>query len=336
MKNRAFSRGLVVPLLIVVYLLAPLYLGDYLTYLLLITSIMVIVAQGLNVLIGFTGLISFGQPGFMAFSAYFSTILVKALPWMPFPIMLILSASVTAVLGLIIGFPCLRLSGIYLALATFGFTSAMYQLINYFKAFTGGYVGISVPAPAVAGWKLTGTDNVYYLVALCTVIVILVVSNLSKTRTGRAWNAVRDDEIAASSMGVNLRREKLKAFAFSAFLAGVAGVLYSYAIRYLETNYFDLMGLSLFLILVIGGIGRVYGPVLGAAFITALPQLLGGIFNQQMSLIYGIVLVGFILLAPQGFYGMWQRIRGISVSGYDIRSALFRRDRRNNQETQDE
>lgn len=314
-------------LVIALYLAAPFYLSDYLTYLLLITSIMIIVSQGLNVLIGFAGLISFGQPGFMAFAAYFSTIVSKLLPGMPFPVILLVSAAATALLGLIIGFPCLRLSGLYLAMATFGFTSATYQLINYFKPLTGGYVGISVPAPRIGGFRLTGTDNVFFLVAVIAVVVILVVRNLAKTRTGRAWHAIRDDEIAASSMGINLRREKLKAFSFAAFLAGIAGVLYSYVIRYLETSYFDLMGLSLFLILVVGGIGRIYGPLLGAAFITALPQMLGGVFNQQMSLVYGFVLVGFILLAPQGFFGLFDRIRGIKPGGVSALEILRRKKR---------
>ncbi|MEI6877379.1 MAG: branched-chain amino acid ABC transporter permease, partial [Spirochaetota bacterium] len=140
-------------------------------------------------------------------------------------------------------------------------------------------------------------------------------------RTGRAWKAIRDDEIAASSMGINLRREKLKAFAFGAALAGIAGLLYSYAIRYLEVSYFNLMGLSFFLMMVVGGIGRVWGPILGSAFLTLLPQALGGAFSQQMNLVYGFVLVLFILLAPEGFYGIW---RGIMAA---LRSRRDRRDR---------
>jgi ABC-type branched-subunit amino acid transport system permease subunit len=182
---------------------------------------------------------------------------------------------------------------------------------------------MSVPAPRIGGFRLIGTDRVFWLVAVCMVLTVLVVRNLGRTRTGRAWNAVRDDEIAASSMGVNLRREKLKAFAFAAFLAGISGVLYSYTIRYVETSYFELMGLSLFLILVVGGIGRIYGPVLGALFITLLPQMIGGVFNQHMSLVFGTVLVLFILLAPRGFYGLIDIIRGRMPAGLSAREALF-------------
>lgn len=322
-KLSAFLKRFGGPILVLLYLASPFFLSDYLTYLLLITSIMVILSQGLNVLIGFTGLISFGQPGFMAFAAYFSAVVSTQIPGIPFPVLLIGTAAVTALFGLLIGFPCLRLSGFYLALATFGFSSAIFELINFFKSLTGGYVGMSVPAPTIGSFRLIGTDRVFWLTAVCMVLVVLVVRNLGRTRTGRAWNAIRDDQIAASSMGVNLRREKLKAFSFAAFLAGIAGALYSYTIRYLETSYFELMGLSLFLILVVGGIGRIYGPILGALFITTLPQMIGGVFNQHMSLVFGTVLVLFILLAPSGFYGLIDRVRGRGPSGPNARQVVF-------------
>lgn len=293
---------------IAVYFAGPFFLGEYLTYLITLMAIMAIVTQGLSVMIGFAGQFSFGQPGFMAFGAYFGAIIVSRFSWIPFPVTIIIVGLASAFLGFIIGFPCLRLSGFYLAMATFGFSSAIFELINYFEPLTGGNEGMYAPAAAIGKWKFSGTDDVYYIVAGTIVLVMIGVKHISKTRTGRAWNAIRDDEIAASSMGINLQKEKLKVFAFGATLAGISGLFYTYLIRYVESSYFSLMGLSFFLIMVVGGTGRVFGPVFGSIFIIMLPQVFGGKFNQNMNLVYGFILVLFILLAPNGFYGIWDKI----------------------------
>lgn len=294
---------------VALYLASPFFLPEYWRYLLLVMSVMVIVSQGLNVMIGLAGIFSFGQPGFMVFGAYFGAILATKFPGIPFPLVMLAAGTASALLGVLIGWPCLRLQGFYLAMATFGFTSTVYQLINFLKDLTGGNEGMYAPAPAIGGLKLGSTTAVLLITAVCVVLVQYVVTRIEKSRTGRAFKAIRDDEIAASSMGIDLAREKLKAFAFGAFLAGIAGVLYSYAIKYLEVGYFSTMGLSFFLIMVVGGIGRVYGPVFGSIFLTLLPQVFGGKFSQQMNLVYGVILVGFVLAAPEGFHGIWSRIR---------------------------
>lgn len=306
-KNDRKVRLDLFALLIVAYFASAFLLPEYWRYLILIMSIMVIVVQGLNVMIGFAGLFSFGQPGFMAFGAYFGAILSTRFSWIPFPIILLAAGSASALLGMLIAFPCLRLHGFYLSMATFGFSSSIFQLINYLKPLTGGNEGMYAPAPALGALKLSTTMSAFLISAVCLVLVQYVVKRLDISRTGRAFKAIRDDETAASSMGINLAREKLKAFAFAAFLAGVAGVLYSYAIKYLEVGYFSNMGLSFFLMLVVGGIGKVYGPLFGSVFLTLLPQLLGGRFSQQMNLVYGFILVIFVLVAPEGFYGLWRR-----------------------------
>ena len=308
--------------LIVLYFIGPMILGEYLTFLITLMSIMMIVSQGLNVMIGFAGQFSFGQPGFMGFGAYFGAILATKMPWIPFPLTIIIVGTSAALLGFIIGFPCLRLSGFYLAMATFGFSAAIFELINYLGPLTGGNAGMYAPAASIGSWKLSTTDHVYYIVGITLVMVLFMVGHISKTRTGRAWNAIRDDEIAASSMGINLTKEKLKVFAFGAALAGISGLYYSYLIRYLESSYFSLMGLSFFLILVVGGTGRVFGPVYGSIFMTMLPQILGGTFSQHMSLVYGIILVLFVLLAPQGFYGIWNVLSGKNSSGFNLRDYI--------------
>ncbi|MBI9106639.1 MAG: branched-chain amino acid ABC transporter permease [Spirochaetales bacterium] len=320
-KNR-FLKYLPI-IVIAVYFAGPIFIGEYLTYLITLMAIMAIVTQGLNVMIGYAGQFSFGQPGFMAFGAYIGAIVVSRMPWIPFPLTILIVALASALLGFIIGFPCLRLSGFYLAMATFGFSSAIFELINYLGPLTGGNEGMYAPAAAIGKWKLTSTDDVYYIAAITVVLVMIGVKHISKTRTGRAWNAIRDDEIAASSMGINLQREKLKVFAFGAVLAGVSGLFYSYLIRYIESSYFSAMGLSFFLIMVVGGTGRVFGPIYGSIFIIMLPQVFGGKFNQHMNLVYGIILVLFVLLAPNGFYGIWDKIRNKSSVNMNLRDKLF-------------
>lgn len=235
MNNKKIIKLLPI-LMIVLYLAGPLFLGEYLTYLITLMSIMVIVSQGLNVMIGFAGQFSFGQPGFMGFGAYLGAILVSRMPWIPFPLTIIIVALVTAVLGLIIGFPCLRLSGFYLAMATFGFSAAIFELINFMGPLTGGNEGMYAPAASIGSWKLSSTTDVYYIAAVTLVLVLVMVRHISNSRTGRAWNAIRDDEIAASSMGINLMKEKLKVFAFGAALAGISGLYYSYLIRFFPLN----------------------------------------------------------------------------------------------------
>ena len=269
---------------------------------------MIIVVQGLNVMIGFAGLFSFGQPGFMVFGAYLGAILATKLSWLPFPLVMIAVAAASALLGLIIGFPCLRLQGFYLAMATFGFSSAIFQIINYLRPLTGGNEGMYAPPPAIAGIKLGSTQDILFIAGICVILLQIVIRNVNRSRTGRAWKAIRDDEIAASSMGINIRNEKLKAFSFGAALAGIAGLLYSYTLKYIEVSYFSQMGLSFFLIMVIGGTGKIWGPIFGSIFITLLPQIFGGKFSQNMNLVYGFVLVFFILLAPEGFYSLWEKI----------------------------
>ena len=320
--RKPFAR--IIPVLVIIlYLAAPLFFGEYMTYLLTLMAIMAIVTQGLNVMIGAAGQFSFGQPGFMAFGAYMGAIIASRLPWLPFPLTILIVGAASALLGFIIGFPCLRLSGFYLAMATFGFTSAIFELINYLEPVTGGSDGMYAPAAAVGKWKLSSTDEVFYITAVTLIIIIIAVRHIMKARTGRAWNAIRDDEIAASSMGINLQKEKLKVFAFGAVLAGISGLYYSYLIRYLESSYFSVMGLSFFLIMVVGGTGKVLGPVYGSIFITLLPQIFGGTFSQNMSLVYGIILVLFILLAPKGFYGIWDSISGNRGGSFNLRSHII-------------
>ncbi len=293
----------------------PLILSQYYLFVLANIIIMAIVAQGLNTMIGWGAVFSFGQPGFMAFGAYFGAILARELPFLPFPIVIILTAIASALLGLLIGYPCLRLRGFFLAMATFGFSSSIFVLINFLRSLTGGNEGMYAPPPAIGGISFANTTNIFFIVFLIGLLIQFGVSNINRSRTGRAWRAIRDGEIPAASMGINIAKEKIKLFILGSVLAGVGGVLYSYLIGYLQSDFFSIMGLSFFLILVSGGIGTVWGPIIGSFIFMMIPQVFGGMFSQSMNLVYGVILIGFVSLAPGGVYQILGKLQSVVRRG---------------------
>lgn len=295
-------------LVVVLLLLAPLFISNYILYLAGVIMVMAIVAQGLNTMIGWGAIFSFGQPGFMAFGAYFGAIVSRMFPMLPFPLILIVTGIASALIGLVIGFPCLRLRGFFLAMATYGFSSALFVLINFFNNLTGGNEGMYVSPPTFGPLVLGSIEAIFIMIVLIGVMAQFFVSNISKSKTGHAWRSIRDGEIAAASLGINIAREKLKLFTFGSCLAGVGGVLYAYLIGYLQADFFSSMGLSFFLILVVGGIGTIWGPLLGSVMILLIPQVFGGIFSQSMNLVYGAILLIFVLVAPKGFLGLFESL----------------------------
>jgi len=320
---KRIPRILRIGLPVVAYLLVPLYLSEYLLYLVTLMTITAIVVQGLNVMIGYGGLFNLGQAGFMAFGAYFGAIVSSELTWLPFPVIILLAGIGASLLGLLIGFPCLRLRGFFLAIATFGFSGVIFELIIYFSSLTGGNDGMYAPPPSLGGARLSATWELFIIAAVLLLIGQFVVSKVVRSKTGRAWNAIRDGEIAASSMGIDLRKYRLAGFAFGAFYGGVAGVLYAYAIGFLRPDFFSgTLGLSFLLTMVVGGLGTVWGPVIGSIIISSIPQILGGAFSQHMHLVYGVVLVLFTLFVPKGVVGLWKRVQGNAAGGYDIRAQL--------------
>lgn len=303
--NKKVLKNTSLVLVVILLLLTPLYISNYLLYLVGVILIMAIVAQGLNTMIGWGAIFSFGQPGFMAFGAYFGAIVSRLFPLLPFPVILILTAVASALIGFVIGFPCLRLRGFFLAMATYGFSSALFVLINFFNNLTGGNEGMYVAPPTFGPMVLSSIESIFIMIVIIGVLTQFFVSNISKSRTGHAWRSIRDGEIAAASLGINIAREKLKLFTFGSCLGGVGGVLYAYLIGYLQADFFSIMGLSFFLILVVGGIGTVWGPLLGSVIMMLIPQVFGGLFNQSMNLVYGAILLIFVLIAPNGLLGMF-------------------------------
>ncbi len=307
MVNTLISKKYILIFLLtglVIYFTAPLFLREYYIFLLINITIMFIITQGLNIIVGYTGLFSIGQAGFVAFGAYFGTVVMHKIPWLPFPIIIIIVCIASMLLGLLIGFPCLRLRKFYLAMITFAFAGAIIEIINYWGPLTGGMAGISVPVPTIGEFKIDSIIKIFYLCGIIAVIIQIIITNLTKTKTGRAWVAIRDDEIAASSMGINVNKYKLLSFGFGSLLGGLGGILYAYLFTNINADSFSLqMTINFFIALFIGGIATNIGPILGSAIVVILPQLIGQYFTKYLLLVYGVILILIIILLPKGIYG---------------------------------
>jgi branched-chain amino acid transport system permease protein len=315
----------------------PIYIPSYYIYLINIILVHVILAVGLNILVGFTGQISLGHAGFFAIGAYGTALLITHLH-LPFFIALILAGLIAAFFGFIIGLPALRLEGPYLAIATLGFGLSIMHVIGTWEIF-GGRMGIHTP-PLDLGIPEAGISlvlksdvSIYYLILVITIIMVIGARNLMKTRVGRAFVAIRDDDIAAEVMGVNLTIYKTMSFAVSAFYAGVAGGLYGFVLSFFDPFAFNLILSIIFLVMiVVGGLGSVLGAIMGASLITYLQyDLLKNVGEMPYlgdflvlisrkwftviglenfgSIALGLIMLGIVIFEPLGMFGIWIRIK---------------------------
>ncbi len=305
-------------LLLLALAAAPLLLDTFYLGELSFILIYAIAATGLMLLVGYTGLVSLGHAAFLGIGAYANAYFISQ--GMPFLVSFPLAGLITAAAGLLIGVPTLRMSGIYLAIATLAFAYIVEQVFIRWESVTGGFRGLPVDAPDIFGYQLWERWEFYYLCLVVLVAVILGVANLLRSPTGRAFVAIRDSEISAQSMGINLARYKAMAFALSAFITGLAGALYGHHISYLAPDAFDIrLSIILLLMVVVGGVGSLHGAVYGAIFAGALPQVIAILrdylppaISQTPGLepaLFGVILVFFILFEPFGIYGRWLKIK---------------------------
>ncbi|HDP24914.1 MAG TPA: branched-chain amino acid ABC transporter permease [Deltaproteobacteria bacterium] len=306
-------------LLGVVVLAAPLSMGAYGMSLLTLVGIYAIVALGLNLLTGFTGQISLGHAALFAVGAYTSAILTGTHGvsfWLALPAAGILAAIV----GIFIGLPALRLKGLYLAIATMGLGFIVEEIIVHWSSMTGGVNGLAVSRPVLGAFEFSSDDSFYYLVVSILFIMTVIMKNLLRTPTGRAFVAIRDSDVAASSMGINLAAYKTIAFCISAFYAGIAGSLFAHFMYFIgPENFTFLISISFLVMIVVGGVGSVHGAVFGAIFITLLPEFISftrgylpEVIGKQVGLqeaTYGLVLILFLRFEPMGLYGRWLKIK---------------------------
>lgn len=310
-------------LLLVNYYL-PSRMNPYLLQILILIGINTMLAVSLNLINGFTGQFSIGHAGFMAiggyssafFTYYFGANLIQGvgsvlfLPWLAkslvFLLALILGGLLAALAGLVVGIPSLRLKGDYLAIATLGFGEIIRVLILNIDAVGGARGFADIP----------GYTNLFW-VLFFVLITIIVVRNLVHSTHGRAFLSVREDEVAAETMGINTTYYKVYAFVIGAFFAGIAGGLFGHYLMYLHTNSFTFMkSIEVIIMVVLGGTGSITGSILAAIILTTLPEFLRVVKDYRM-VIYSLILIILMLTRPQGIFGVeefsLQRIRNIFI-----------------------
>jgi branched-chain amino acid transport system permease protein len=320
-------------LLMAALLAAPWWAGEYVMSQLHFICIYSIVGFGLMLLTGFTGQISLGHAAFLAVGAYTEALMQAA--GVPFLISVSCAALFAGAVGIIVGLPALRLKGVYLAIATIAFNVIVEEIITRWQTLTGGNEGKHLKPVELFGWKLESDAEFYYLCLALTVICCLACINLLRSPTGRAFVAIRDSEISASCMGVNLAKYKTMSFAISAALTGVGGALYAHKLAFISPEQFTLFAsIELITIVILGGIGFLHGAVLGAAFIIVLPQLIsmakdwlpdGTAPAGLQSVVFGLVLILFIIFEPLGLYGRWLKVRTWFELFPFYRRGMFRR-----------
>ena len=320
--------------LCVLLVLAPWLISEYLLAQLTFILIYGVVGVGLMLLAGFTGQFSIGHAAFFGVGAYTQAVLT-GMGW-PFPMALAAGAALSAAVGIIVGLPALRLKGIYLGIATLSFGFIVEEVFARWESVTGGNAGKTVGQIKMFGWTADTGASFYFVCLVITVIATLAVVNLLRSHTGRAFVAIRDSEISAQSMGIHLAYYKTMSFAISAALAGIGGALYAHQIRFLSPDQFNIIqSIDLLLMVVIGGLGSIHGAFLGAIFLIGLPQGISAVKDYLpdavgqapglKAVIYGAVLIAFVLFEPLGLYGRWLKIRTYFQLFPFYRKGLFKR-----------
>lgn len=321
-------------LLVALLLAAPWLFSEYLIAQLTFILIYGIVGLGLMVLAGFTGLFSLGHAAFLGVGAYSQAVFTSM--GVPFPIALALAGLLSASVGVVVGLPALRLKGIYLGIATLSFGFIVEEVFARWESVTGGNAGKSVGNINLFGWVADSSSSFYFVCLVITIVCTLAVVNLLRSSTGRAFVAIRDSEISAQSMGIHLAYYKTLSFAISAALAGIGGALYAHQIRFLSPDQFNILqSIDLLLMVVIGGLGSIHGAFLGAIFLIGLPQAISAVKDYLpdaigqapglKSVVYGAVLIAFVLFEPLGLYGRWLKIRTYFQLFPFYRKGMFKR-----------
>jgi branched-chain amino acid transport system permease protein len=305
----------------------PLVAGPYLITLLNLILIAVVGALGLNILVGYTGQISIGHGAFMSVGAYTAANLITRLD-APFWIALPAGGVMAALIGMLVGIPSLRIKGIYLAIATLAAQFIIEWTINHVTWISGGIeASIQVPPPSVFGVKLQTQLQLYLFLLFFAVLAIIATLNLVRSRIGRAFIAIRDQDIAAEIIGINIFKYKLYAFGISSFYAGVTGVLYTYYLGIANYEQFQLdVSIDYLAMIIIGGLGSVLGSIFGAIFITILPiatrilltqfgvmffssESIANMVSNLRLVIFGCLIILFLVVEPEGLNRLWRNIR---------------------------
>ena len=342
--------------LLAAVLLLPLAVPDYLSDVSMV-FIYGLCGLSLMVLAGYTGLVSLGHAAFLGIGAYAHVYFVQdlGLPWV---VAVALAAALSGASGVLVGLPALRMTGVYLTIATLAFALIIQEAFSRWERVTHGLKGRPVDKPVIFGVSFASDAAFYFLCLAILIAGLWLTANILRAPTGRAWVAIRDSEIAAQSMGVHLARYKTMAFAYSAALMGAAGALFAHKIGFLAPDIFSvLLSIQFLLMVVVGGLGSLHGALYGAVFVAMLPVLISEVrdhapqwaghlsgllgkdagaavyltverFVKQPGLepgIFGLILVLFILFEPLGIYGRWRKIQLLFSTFPLYKRATFRR-----------
>ncbi|WP_323000848.1 branched-chain amino acid ABC transporter permease [Denitromonas sp.] len=307
--------------LVVALLVFPFLADEYWLYLACLVAVNIASATGLNILTGYTGLVSLGQAAFMGIGAYTVAALEQRLGT-PMLLNLLAAGAVAMLAGVVVGLPSLRVKGLYLAIATIAASVILHFVFANWHAVTGGHGGITVPPATLFGVTLDSSFRLYWVFVPITVLMLLGAANLFRTRIGRAFIAIRDRDISAEVLGIPLLRYKLLSFGLSSFYAGVAGGMWAYFFRVVTPESFPLV-MSIFFLaaVIVGGMGTILGAILGATFMTMVPEALKLIvgwlpfenatlaLSPVRTIVFGALIVGFLVFEPLGLQEIWRRIR---------------------------
>ncbi len=311
--------------LVLLFFVIPFTLSPYMLYILNTIGIAAIAAIGLNILIGYTGLISLGHGAFFGVGAYAAAILATR-AGLDFYLAIPAAGIITALVGMIFGIPSGRLKGLYLTIATLAGQFIIEYVLVHWDSLTKGTMGITIPPAKILKWEIAGDQSFFFLIFICLVLMTWFAVNIMRSKYGRAFIAIRDNDRAAEGMGIPIFKYKLLSFAISSFYAGFAGALWAYYMVSITAEPFNL-GLSVEFIamVIIGGMGNIPGAIFGATFITLLNELLRYVTGFLMNIgvvtssglnmaplrefVFGLSIVLFILLEPRGIAELWRIVR---------------------------
>jgi branched-chain amino acid transport system permease protein len=321
------ARWTVAALVVLFFAVIPVALHEYYLSIINLASIAVVGALGLNILVGSTGQISIGHGAFMSVGAYTAANFATRLDF-PFWLALPLGGLMAAAVGALVGVPSLRIKGLYLAIATLAGQLIIEWTINHVTWISGGVqASIRVPHPRLFGLEIGSQRAMYFFLLVFVALAIVGTQNLMRSRVGRAFIAIRDHDVAAELIGIDIFRYKLTAFAVSSFYAGVTGVLYTYYLGIANYEQFQIgTSIDYLAMIIIGGLGSVLGSIFGAIFVTLLPILIryameafGGLMFSSAAvlniipnlrlILFGVLIILFLVVEPEGLNRLWRNIR---------------------------
>jgi branched-chain amino acid transport system permease protein len=321
------ARWAMAAVAVIFFAIIPLTLHEYYLSVFNLVWVAVIGALGLNILVGYTGQVSIGHGAFMSVGAYTAANLAIRLgsPW---PVNILAGGLMAAAVGAVVGIPSLRIKGLYLAIATLAGQLIIEWIINHVTFISGGVqASIEVARPQLGPMVLSTQRDMYYFLLFFVALAVIGTMNLVRSRVGRAFIAIRDQDIAAEIIGINIFRYKLLAFAISSFYAGVTGVLYTYFLGIANYEQFQIgVSIDYLAMIIIGGLGSVLGSILGAFFITLLPiviryamEAFGGVFLEPQTvlnlipnlrlMLFGALIIFFLIVEPEGLNRLWRNVR---------------------------